>query len=208
MIYSILKQKKPIGEIKLLITLEMNKIIYKLSSEDFGVSFLDIFDEEFLETKDVKRKKWNFNIGDNFFKLDTLEMHVYYAKPEEIKMMVIPSNLHRIKAIEKIILYDMSVREYTEKDISEMKLILDELLVNAIEHGNKFDLNKSVYLSYEFNNENQIRIEVEDEGEGFDIKTIKDPDLLNERGRGIYIVRKLVKTLEYMNDGKKVIITI
>ncbi|MEJ5285737.1 MAG: Serine-protein kinase RsbW [Candidatus Kapaibacterium sp.] len=69
-----------------------------------------------------------------------------------------------------------------------------EALINAIQHGNKFDPNKQVTLKITGNKE-LVQVVVQDEGEGFDPSTIPDPrspdNILKERGRGIFLIREL-----------------
>jgi len=73
-----------------------------------------------------------------------------------------------------------------------------EAVINAIQHGNKFDLNKKVLLSVEAFDK-KIIIVVQDEGKGFDPSSIEDPrtpeNLLKERGRGIFIIRQLANSV-------------
>jgi len=55
----------------------------------------------------------------------------------------------------------------------ELQTVLDELVSNAVFHGNKEDPNKKVYINFEATDE-MIKIEIEDEGEGFDVKKIME----------------------------------
>ena len=111
-----------------------------------------------------------------------------------------------------------AIIEFTEKFIQEIEdnkiegidqfeltMILDELLINAAEHGNKFDTEKKVHIKYALK-PYKIELIVTDEGKGFDWeKTFREKEkitLYHKRGRGIQIVKKLVEILEYSNKGK------
>lgn len=92
-------------------------------------------------------------------------------------------------------------------EIWELKLALHELGINAIEHGNKMDPGKQVDISCSIF-EDRLEFEIEDEGEGFDINKVADPTkdagLARDRGRGIFLVSRLVNEFTYANNGSKV----
>lgn len=73
----------------------------------------------------------------------------------------------------------------------DIRLILNELVINGVLHGNDCISSRCVKLSLEVN-ENKVTIEVEDEGKGidFDFKTY-DPTQLNCSGRGLVLVNGL-----------------
>jgi serine/threonine-protein kinase RsbW len=79
-----------------------------------------------------------------------------------------------------------------------------EAVNNSIVHGNKEDVNKKVYLSFEMD-ENTIRILVEDEGDGFDYTNLPDPtkpeNIENIHGRGIYLMQHLADEVEFFKEG-------
>ena len=89
-----------------------------------------------------------------------------------------------------------------DKDIMfDLKLILNELIINSVIHGNQCNCNKSVNLFLEIA-ENTIRIEVVDEGEGidFDISSY-DSKELKCCGRGLVIVDGLSDEV-YIDNNK------
>ncbi len=75
--------------------------------------------------------------------------------------------------------------------IFDIRLILNELIINSVIHGNKCDKNKSVELHLELI-EDVLRIEVIDEGQGidYDIKSYNSEEL-KCCGRGLVIVNGL-----------------
>lgn len=82
-----------------------------------------------------------------------------------------------------------------------------ELLVNAIEHGNKQDGAKRVSIDVTVG-KTYYRIAIEDEGEGFNwrdrIKRELDLDDFYERGRGIIMTRMMSDYLGYNERGNRV----
>ncbi len=85
-------------------------------------------------------------------------------------------------------------------------LELQELLVNAIEHGNKFDGARRVFVEVMVM-DNHYRIKIKDQGEGFNwrekINKEIDPEDYSERGRGIIMSRLLCACLQYNEKGNE-----
>jgi serine/threonine-protein kinase RsbW len=75
-----------------------------------------------------------------------------------------------------------------------------ESVANAVEHGNKYDQQKSVDIRYTIGVD-ALRVTVRDYGEGFDPATLPDPldpnNLLNPAGRGILYMRTFMDSVEY-----------
>jgi len=88
----------------------------------------------------------------------------------------------------------------------EIKLVLSEAVNNAFIHGNNGDENKSISVEWEVK-ENLIRIGVTDCGCGFkDIdcyKEINESNILDECGRGLYIIRNYVDEVNF--NGSSII---
>lgn len=89
----------------------------------------------------------------------------------------------------------------------ELMMVVDEILMNAIEHGNKFDASKQVTIDYAYN-DYKLEMIVKDEGEGFKVNgvfaTHDKLSLYDKRGRGILIIKNLVDRLEYNKEGNEV----
>lgn len=81
-----------------------------------------------------------------------------------------------------------------EDELFDIKLILNELLVNGIIHGNKSDINKNVELSICIE-EGCLSIVVKDEGKGVD-RVHRDPKELRCYGRGLLIVESLADDIK------------
>jgi len=93
--------------------------------------------------------------------------------------------------------------------ISDFHLSMDELITNAIYHGNREDKSKNVYVKYMYNH-SEVRMQVSDEGEGFlrDSSTFfLDREQIYEAGkRGIYLVKSLMDEMFYNEKGNEVTI--
>ena len=97
-------------------------------------------------------------------------------------------------------------------DLLNLNLILDEAIINAMEHGNKWDPEKNILIKISLV-QKRIQIEIEDEGQGFDyyqefaVKEIKPR--LRERGRGLLLMQQFCD-IEWTNCGNiiKIIIPV
>ncbi len=88
-----------------------------------------------------------------------------------------------------------------------VKIALVEALTNAMEHGNKFDPNKKVFIRAEFDAE-KATFDIRDEGEGFDFEHLPDPTqkefLYRPRGRGVYMMRQFMDEVIFHPPGNRV----
>lgn len=83
-------------------------------------------------------------------------------------------------------------------------LATQEALNNAIKHGNKMDETKKVHFIVQVEDD-EFRIIIKDEGEGFDLTNVPDPtkpeNLLKTSGRGIFYMRSFMDQVKYNSDG-------
>ncbi|QIB27368.1 ATP-binding protein [Caloranaerobacter azorensis] len=115
----------------------------------------------------------------------------------------ISSDLYRVKNILDEIINKVNMVIYDENIMFDVKLILNELVVNSIVHGNKQDKCKIVNVYIKIQDE-LIRIEVTDEGKGINYNIDEyDPMNLKINGRGLVIVNGLSD--EFYIEKNKVI---
>lgn len=109
-----------------------------------------------------------------------------------------------------------SIGEYLQK---EAKLIpgvywrihtaFYEALLNAIVHGNRYNTQKKVTITYRIFN-SLIAIRVRDEGEGFNPSTLPDPidedNILTQFGRGVKMIRTLCDRVKFNRKGNEILI--
>lgn len=81
-----------------------------------------------------------------------------------------------------------------------INMAVRESVANAIEHGNKYDSQKSVDIRFTVGVD-ALRVTVRDYGEGFDPGSLPDPldpdNILNPAGRGILYMRTFMDSVEY-----------
>jgi len=101
----------------------------------------------------------------------------------------------------------MVAQGYPAKDIFALRLALEEALVNAIRHGHACDPSRQARVRLQVNGE-QVQVEVEDEGPGFDPAAVPDPltpdGLLRPSGRGLLLMRAYLTWLCYNEKGNGV----
>jgi len=139
-------------------------------------------------------------------------------KTSQIFCKKIPSNINNIGSIvQSVIDYLHNIYgPLNECDLFEIKVILNELILNAIKHGNKEDDKKFVEIYAELKNQKDLFIVIEDSGEGYDYDDVlsipactdskQDICELKETGRGMLIVKNLCDEIKFNKKGNKVIV--
>jgi serine/threonine-protein kinase RsbW len=93
---------------------------------------------------------------------------------------------------------------YDDAAAFAIRLALEEALVNGFRHGNKGNPDKRVTVLCVIDGEH-VRLEVTDEGEGFDPGSVPDPtaeeNIEIPSGRGIMLMRAYMTTVEYVPPG-------
>jgi serine/threonine-protein kinase RsbW len=113
--------------------------------------------------------------------------------------IVVPSNTEHLADVDLFI--EGTLRGYgaQESVIADIAISVSELVNNAILHGNRSapDKDVTVRISRE---DSSVRISVADQGKGFNPEVIENPieddNLLKEVGRGIFIVRALMDSVD------------
>ena len=88
--------------------------------------------------------------------------------------ITIPSDTLAGQAVQDQIIRRLEELTYGDHDLFGIRLALEEALVNAIKHGNRLDPQKSVRIAWQVDSAT-VRIEIEDEGEGFNPEEVPDP---------------------------------
>ncbi len=85
-------------------------------------------------------------------------------------------------------------------------MALREALANAIKHGNKLNPDKRVFVHMALSPGSELRIVVEDEGEGFDPARIANPtdpgNLMLSSGRGVYYMRQFMDEVSFQTGER------
>lgn len=86
-----------------------------------------------------------------------------------------------------------------------LRLILDEAITNAMEHGNRWNPEKKISVNIK-KTENCINVMISDEGDGFQFSQnffqVTQPPL-KDRGRGIQLIKYLCSA-EWQNNGSTI----
>ncbi|MEL7832502.1 ATP-binding protein [Fodinibius sp. Rm-B-1B1-1] len=132
------------------------------------------------------------------------------SKPDT-KQLTLASKFEEMQRLEAYIDELQEWIGFDEDDSGRIMLTLSEAVNNAIMHGNNEDPDKKVVVKSRLDQSSQVLIiSVEDEGEGFDPDEIPDPlkdeNLLNEGGRGVYLIEQYADDLEFSKGGTKAII--
>ena len=92
-----------------------------------------------------------------------------------------------------------------------LQVALAEALANAILRGNREDSRKSVDVRAVLLPDH-IRIHVTDEGSGFDPSAVPEPicddGIARPGGRGIFLIRRLVDSVEFNEQGNSICMTL
>lgn len=102
-----------------------------------------------------------------------------------------------------------------ENALFDLKVVSNELISNAVKHGNCEDDSKLVKISVSIDTDKLARIIVEDEGEGYEYRYHKcrsaehqPAEYLKESGRGMVIVDNLCENVNVNFKGNKVEVSI
>ena len=97
----------------------------------------------------------------------------------------------------------------TNLNMQFMRLVIEEALTNAMEHGNQFSHSKTVFIKVHVSSIALV-IRIRDQGKGFDYDRVADPRseaaIWNRRGRGIFLMRKIMDEVIYARNGSEVIL--
>lgn len=85
-----------------------------------------------------------------------------------------------------------------------LNLVLTEAMVNAIKHAGPKEPEKLVRIVISLHRDD-LTIRVYDDGQGFDINSIPSPNFeeLEDRGRGIFLIRSLMDSVCYRKNCKE-----
>ena len=127
-------------------------------------------------------------------------------KNEARKEFRIPSDLTEVPNTSVQVLKFLKPLGLKEAVFFDIRLCLEEALINAMKYGNEFKKEVPVLLTVEYDAK-QVRINIEDKGKGFNVKKIKDctekENLARGGGRGVYLIRQLMDKVTYNSKGNR-----
>jgi len=128
-------------------------------------------------------------------------------KPDRIIRFEVSSSLDQLPVATKKLFDFLDELHLNESDRFDIRLSFEEVVINAMKHGNRFETHLPVKVTAAFNDK-EVYVGVQDEGGGFDYTHIKDPteesNLEVYSGRGVYLVQHLMDSLKYSPEGNRV----
>ena len=116
----------------------------------------------------------------------------------------IPSSLQHIQIIEDYIENIRCAFDIDDCIYGNIHLAIVEAVTNAIVHGNKLDIDKEVIFKSE-KEATCIRFIISDQGKGFNLESVPDPTLPENKvklnGRGVFLIRHLADKVSFENNG-------
>jgi serine/threonine-protein kinase RsbW len=121
---------------------------------------------------------------------------------QELSFQSKPEN---IAVVERLIDEMCENHNVIEEHYGDILIAMTEGVNNAIVHGNKLDVNKSVSVEYEKRGKD-LFFRISDEGAGFDYENLPDPtapeNLERPNGRGVFLMRNLADECSFEDDGR------
>ena len=105
---------------------------------------------------------------------------------------ILDSTLESVDVGEEIVLKEAQDLGFGEDDLHKIGIAVRECLVNAVIHGNRYNIRKKVHLTV-LRTPGRLEIRIGDEGEHFDMSQLPDPladeNLLRHSGRGLLLMQ-------------------
>ena len=129
------------------------------------------------------------------------------ARPaDETFQRVLPSTFENLERMVEETEAFLQRHGEDEDMVYRVTLLTSEAVTNAMEHGNKYDPQKTVTLNVVLGPE-QIELIVEDEGEGFDPSSATNPltpdHLMDDRGRGLFFMKQMADEVHPEKGGRR-----
>ena len=125
---------------------------------------------------------------------------------DQTTQLVLPSHIEAVADAAAAVTDFIRNFGVSEEAAFGIEMALREAVTNAMVHGNHEDESKSVEVVFNCH-DNELEVEVRDQGEGFDPARVPDPtnaeNLLKTSGRGIFLMRTFMDEIEWLNrpDG-------
>jgi anti-sigma regulatory factor (Ser/Thr protein kinase) len=136
------------------------------------------------------------------------ELQNYIRHYSEVQ---IPNYQHLFPSVILYILKDCQWRGFDDDQmLSNLSVVLDEMLMNAFKHGNKEREDRTITIRYAFDVD-KLQITIEDEGEGFDteqvIRELTNLERHQLLERGVFLLSILMDDFQYNEKGNAVTLT-
>jgi serine/threonine-protein kinase RsbW len=126
---------------------------------------------------------------------------LYFRRMAREARLQLLSSYENIELAEHVLAEICSSNRVEDEVTYWVGMALREALANAVKHGNKLNPDKRVFVHMVVDPGSELRIQVDDEGEGFDLDSVADPttpgNLLRSSGRGIYYMRQFMDEVSF-----------
>ncbi len=109
--------------------------------------------------------------------------------------MEIPSDLEYVQEVSRRIISILQKYKLPETILMDMRLLVEEMVINGIRHGNKFASENFVLIEYRATPAS-IELTVRDEGEGFDYNNVE--------GKGLKLIKSIADEVEFSRGGSQI----
>jgi serine/threonine-protein kinase RsbW len=124
------------------------------------------------------------------------------------KKFQVDSDLANVQRTSEQVLSFLAPLSLTDAAQFDIRLCLEEALINAMKYGNALQKSLPVELDVE-GADDTVRITVKDQGPGFDVSKIEDctdeKNLYRNRGRGVYLIHQLMDEVRYNDKGNSLL---
>jgi serine/threonine-protein kinase RsbW len=119
---------------------------------------------------------------------------------------LLDSTLESVDAAEEAVLHAGHELGFDEDDLHRIGMSVRECMVNAVVHGNRYNVRKKVHLRVS-RAPDKLEVVIADEGEGFDMNALPDPlaneNLLRHSGRGLLLIQAFMDEFQIRNREPK-----
>ena len=122
----------------------------------------------------------------------------------------IPTKLEYMPVLISQIIDKLTEQGVVSEKLFDIRLSLEEVIINAMKYGNKMDpqLQVEVKVTTE---EDKLIMEIKDQGPGFNYDDLPDPtdeaNLEKASGRGVFLIKNLMDEVEFFDNGSTIRMT-
>lgn len=179
----------------------------------FGDQSLDDFINSILEDQTQFRKGQKLRDDFTMLCIQTESPEWLLAESgltkEDEPSVLLASTYRDIDRVCSVILRSMDNNGFPDEDIKKTKICIFEVLMNAIEHGNREDIKKRAVVLFRITPEEAI-ISVIDEGKGYEYGRLPDPlspeNIFKEHGRGVFIIKQYMDEVRFNRKGNRILL--
>lgn len=121
-------------------------------------------------------------------------------------ILTVSASTENLAKVRAFVAENALVHGFSQKEVDEIRLAVDEAFTNIIKHAYNFDNEKKVSLKTG-SEEAAFWISICDEGKPYDPTSYKEPNIAERikegkrGGVGVYLIKKLMDKVEYSSIG-------